>query len=131
MEHEGIVDDPQLAADGNFAAWTSVFVDDRNVDTSDFELRGRHWSWLHRRVVRHYVGVTILDAASLPGTLLLSFQWGPSSHCGLGSSSVPPTSEFSVLKVDFTSGAKPAAHPPELFQLPFPSPGRTFVMLLR
>ena len=55
-------------------ALVSVFVDDRNVDTSDFELRGRHWSWLHRRVVRHYVGVTILDAASLPGTWLLSFQ---------------------------------------------------------
>ena len=47
MEHEGIVDDPQLAAYGNFAAWTSVFVDDRNVDTSDFELRGCYWSWLH------------------------------------------------------------------------------------
>ena len=34
MGHEGIVDDPQLAADGDFAAWTSVFVDCRNVDTS-------------------------------------------------------------------------------------------------
>ena len=64
MGHEGIVDDPQFAADGNFAAWTSVFVDDRNVDTSDFELRGRHWSWLHRRVVRHYVSVSIFVLGS-------------------------------------------------------------------
>ena len=40
MEHEGILDDPQFAADGNFAAWTSVFVDDRNVDTSDLSCEG-------------------------------------------------------------------------------------------
>ena len=59
MGHKGIVDDPQLPVDGDFAAWTSVFVDDRNVDTSDFELRGRHWSWLQRRGVRHYVSVSI------------------------------------------------------------------------
>ena len=64
MGHERIVDDPQLAADGDFAAWTSVFVDNRNVDTSDFELRGRHWSWLHRRVVRPYVSVSIFVLVS-------------------------------------------------------------------
>ena len=34
----------------------------------------------------------------------LEFPMGSSSHCGLGSSSVPPTSEFSVLDVDFTGG---------------------------
>ena len=40
MGPEGIVDGPQLAAYGDFAAWTSIFVDVRNVDTSDFEVRG-------------------------------------------------------------------------------------------
>ena len=40
------------------------FVDDRNVDTSDFELRGRHWSWLQRRIVRHYVSVSIFVLGS-------------------------------------------------------------------
>ena len=64
MGHEGIVDDPQFAVDGDFAAWTSFFVDDRNVDTSDSELRGRHWSWLQRRVVRDYVSVSIFALGS-------------------------------------------------------------------
>ena len=64
LGHEGIVDDPQFAVDGDFAAWTSVFVDYRNVDTSDFELRGRLWSWLHRRVDRHHVSVSIFVLGS-------------------------------------------------------------------
>ena len=64
MGHEVIVGYLQLAADGDFAAWTSDFVDDRNLDISDSEVRGRQWSWLLGGVARHHVGVSIFVLGS-------------------------------------------------------------------